>query len=55
VLRGEELYNTVAVIEKGTVLGRYSKAMPIHGYFVPGREFPVFEKSSPRQGFITNT
>ena len=42
--RGEKLYNTVAVIDQGKLLGRYSKAMPIFSYFVPGREFPVFEK-----------
>lgn len=51
-LRGDDLYNTVAVIEKGKVLGRYSKAMPIHGYFVPGREFPVFEKKGLKFGVI---
>jgi len=51
-LRGDDLYNTVAVIEKGKVLGRYSKAMPIHRYFVPGREFPVFEKNGLEFGVI---
>ncbi len=51
-LRGDDLYNTVAVIEKGKVLGRYSKAMPIHAYFVPGREFPVFEKKGLKFGVI---
>ena len=51
-LRGEDLYNTVAVIEKGKVLGRYSKAMPIHSYFVPGREFPVFEKKGLKFGVV---
>jgi predicted amidohydrolase len=51
-LRGDELFNTVAVIEKGKVLGRYSKAMPIHRYFVPGREFPVFEKKGLKFGVV---
>ena len=51
-LRGDDLYNTVAVIEKGKVLGRYGKAMPIHRYFVPGREFPVFEKKGLKFGVI---
>ena len=46
------LYNTVAVIERGKVLGRYSKAMPIHRYFVPGREFPVFEKKGLKFGIV---
>jgi predicted amidohydrolase len=51
-LRGDDLYNTVAVIEKGKVLGRYSKAMPIHGYFVPGREFPIFERKGLEFGVV---
>jgi predicted amidohydrolase len=51
-LRGEELRNTVAVIEKGAVLGRYSKAFPIHRYFTPGREFPVFEKKGLKFGVV---
>ncbi len=50
--RGEKLYNTVAVVEKGKVLGRYSKAMPGFGYFTPGREFPVFEKKGLKFGII---
>ncbi len=51
-LRDGDLYNTVAVIEKGKVLGRYSKAMPIYRYFKPGREFPVFEKKGVKFGVI---
>jgi predicted amidohydrolase len=50
--RGDDLYNTVAVIEKGKVLGRYSKAMPIYRYFTPGREFPVFEKKGLKFGIV---
>ena len=42
--RGDDLYNTVVVMERGKILGRYSKAFPIYRYFVPGREFPVFSK-----------
>ena len=41
--RGDKLYNTVAVIDQGKLLGTYSKAMP-GMYFTPGRDFPVFEK-----------
>jgi 5-aminopentanamidase len=41
--RGDKIFNTVAVIDRGRVLGAYSKAFP-GGYFAPGREFPVFEK-----------
>jgi predicted amidohydrolase len=51
-LRDGDLYNTVAVIDGGQILGRYSKAMPIHAYFVPGREFPVFEKKGLKFGVV---
>ena len=50
--RGDQLYNTVAVIEQGRVLGRYSKAFPCIGYFKPGNEFPVFEKKGLKFGVI---
>jgi len=46
--RGDDLFNSVAVIEEGCIVGTYSKAFPIFDYFTPGREFPVFEKN----GFI---
>ena len=51
-LRGEQLFNTVAVIERGKLLGRYSKAMPIHGYFTPGHDFPVFETRGVKFGVV---
>jgi predicted amidohydrolase len=51
-LRDNRLFNTVAVIERGKLLGRYSKAMPIHRYFMPGREFPVFEKNGLKFGIV---
>jgi predicted amidohydrolase len=51
-VRGGRLRNTVAVIERGELLGRYSKAMPIHRYFEPGREFPVFEKKGLKFGVV---
>ena len=50
--RDGKLYNTVAVIERGKILGRYSKAFPIMRYFKPGREFPVFEKKGLKFGVI---
>ncbi len=50
--REGKLFNTIAVIEKGKLLGRYSKAMPIFSYFTPGREFPVFEKRGLKFGVI---
>ena len=51
-LRGDKLYNTIVVIERGKLLGRYSKAMPCFGFFAPGREFPVFEKKGLTFGVI---
>jgi 5-aminopentanamidase len=51
-LRGGKLYNTVAVIERGRLLGRYSKALPYEGYFEPGREFTVFEKKGLKFGIV---
>ncbi len=51
-LRDGKLYNTVAVIERGKLLGRYSKALPYEGYFEPGREFTVFEKKGLKFGVV---
>ena len=51
-LRGNDLYNTMAIIEKGRLIGRYSKAFPIYSYFVPGRDFPVFEKDGLAFGVV---
>ena len=51
-LRKGKLYNTVAVAERGKLLGCYSKAMPCYGYFTPGREFPVFEKNGLKFGVV---
>lgn len=50
--RGDKLFNTVAVIERGKLLGRYSKALPYEGYFQPGREFTVFEKKGLKFGIV---
>jgi predicted amidohydrolase len=51
-VRNKQLRNTVAVIDRGKLLGQYSKAMPIHRYFEPGREFPVFEKKGLKFGVV---
>jgi 5-aminopentanamidase len=51
-LRDGKLFNTVAVTERGKLLGRYSKALPYEGYFEPGREFPVFEKKGLKFGIV---
>ena len=50
--RGDALYNTAAVIDTGKLVGVYSKVFPIFGYFTPGREFPVFERSGLTFGII---
>jgi predicted amidohydrolase len=51
-LRGDDLYNTVALCEQGTLVGTYSKAFPVINYFKPGRECPVFEKNGVKFGII---
>ena len=50
--RGEELFNTVLVAERGRLLGTYSKAFPVRGYFAGGRDLPVFERSGVKFGVI---
>jgi len=51
-LRGDALYNTVLVVERGKLLGTYSKAFPCFSYFTPGRDFPVFERKGLKYGVI---
>ena len=51
-IRGDDLYNTVAVIERGKLLGRYSKNFLVFRYFNRGHEFPVFEKRGLRYGIV---
>lgn len=43
--RGDDLYNTVVVIEAGRLVGKYAKNYLVHKYFKRGLEFPVFERS----------
>jgi predicted amidohydrolase len=49
--RGARIANTVAVIERGKILGTYSKAFP-GMYFEPGRNFPIFEKHGLKFGLV---
>ena len=49
--RCERIANSVAVIERGKILGTYSKAFPAM-YFEPGRNFPVFEKHGLKFGLV---
>lgn len=51
-LRGDDLYNTVALVEQGKLVGTYSKAFPVIDYFRPGREAPIFEKDGVTFGII---
>ena len=50
--RGDQLFNTMLVAERGRLLGTYSKAFPIFDYFTPGREFPVFQRKGVKFGVI---
>ena len=50
--RGGKLLNTVLVAARGELLGTYSKAFPIHSYFTPGRDFPVFEQDGVKFGVV---
>jgi predicted amidohydrolase len=51
-MRGQDVYNTVLVVEGGKLLGTYSKAFPVCAYFTPGRQFPVFERAGVKFGVI---
>lgn len=51
-LRGQDLYNTAAVIHKGHVLGTYSKCSAYMPFHKQGREFPVFERAGVTFGVI---
>ncbi len=48
--RGEDVFNTVAVIEKGQLVGTYSKTYAYLSYETRGEEFPVFEKRGIKYG-----
>ncbi|SFE33421.1 Predicted amidohydrolase [Actinoplanes philippinensis] len=50
--RGDDLFNTAAVISGGAVLGAYRKNRLVDGerVFTPGRDFPVFDARGVRFG-----
>ena len=50
--RGDELYNTVVVAERGELRGSYSKAFPCMDYFSPGRDFPLFDREGVKFGVV---
>jgi predicted amidohydrolase len=51
-LRGNDLYNTAAVVQKGHILGTYSKCSAYMKFHKQGREFPVFERGGVKFGVI---
>ncbi len=53
-LDGDNIYNTVVVIEKGQCIGKYRKAYTYapYDYYSLGRDFPVFEKKGIKYGII---
>lgn len=48
--RGEDVFNTVAVIERGRLVGAYSKTYAYLSYETRGDEFPVFERRGIKFG-----
>lgn len=50
--RDGRLYNTVAVVERGKLLGRYSKNYLVFNYFERGNEFPIFERDGVKFGVV---
>lgn len=51
-LRGGDLYNTAVVVQKGHVLGTYSKCSAYMRFHKQGREFPVFQRGDVKFGVI---
>lgn len=49
-LRGDRTYNTVAVIERGKLVGTYSKAYAYLSYETRGDQFPIFERNGVKFG-----
>jgi predicted amidohydrolase len=50
--RGQDLYNTALVIQRGQVLGTYSKCSAYMPFHKQGREFPVFECNGVKFGVV---
>ena len=48
--RGERTFNTVAVIERGKLVGTYSKTYAYLNYETRGEQFPVFERNGIKYG-----
>jgi predicted amidohydrolase len=50
--RGKDLYNTAVVVQKGHILGTYSKCSAYMPFHKQGRDFPVFERDKVKFGVI---
>src|SRR6516225_4431458 len=50
--RGDDLYNTALIAQKGHILGTYSKCFAYQPFHKQGREFPVFERSGVKFGVV---
>jgi predicted amidohydrolase len=50
--RGKDLYNTAVVVQKGHILGTYSKCSAYMPFHKQGREFPVFERDKVKFGVV---
>lgn len=52
--KGNQLFNTVVVIEKGECIGKYRKAYSYtpFDYYTLGRDFPVFEKKGIKYSIV---
>jgi 5-aminopentanamidase len=48
--RGDDVLNTVAVIERGRLVGTYAKTYAYMSYETRGEEFPVFERRGIKYG-----
>jgi len=50
--RGDDLYNTCAIAHKGHLLGTYSKCAAYMPFHKQGRDFPVFERETRKDGKV---
>ena len=48
--RGEDVFNTVVVLERGKLLGSYSKTYAYMSYETRGDQFPIFERRGIKFG-----
>jgi predicted amidohydrolase len=51
-VRAKDLYNTAVIVQKGHIVGTYSKCSAYMPFHKQGREFPVFERGGVKFGVI---